>query len=176
MAGRTSDGSLPADGPSPDRALSIGSEDVWRAIAKASFAVVSHVTPGGEPRSSGVVYAVAQRRLWFVVAADCWKARQIATGKEVVVTVPVRRGGLLSLAMPIPPATISFHATALVHSAGSLDVASLPKQLRRLMPDEGQGPSVIELRPEGRFVTYGIGVRLLDMRHPELSRARVPVG
>jgi hypothetical protein len=32
------------------------SEQVWPTVARASFAVLSHVTPAGEPRSSGVVY------------------------------------------------------------------------------------------------------------------------
>ena len=106
---------------------------VWRALAKASFAVVSHVNAAGEPRSSGVVYAVADRRLYVAVAADGWKARQIVTGQEVAVTVPVRRGGILALLMPIPPATITFHATATVHPAGSLDLGSVSKELLKLL-------------------------------------------
>jgi hypothetical protein len=43
-------------------------EDVWRELGKASFAIVSHVTPAGEPRSSGVVYGVHERHLYAVVA------------------------------------------------------------------------------------------------------------
>jgi hypothetical protein len=35
---------------------------------------------------------------------------------------------------------------------------------------------VIELRPVGDFVTYGIGVSLRQMRTPALARGRVPVG
>ena len=41
------------------------SEQAWRAVTRASFAVLSHVTPAGEPRSSGVVYKAAGRRLGF---------------------------------------------------------------------------------------------------------------
>ena len=39
------------------------SGQVWQAVTRASFAVLSHVTPGGEPRSSGVVYKASGRRL-----------------------------------------------------------------------------------------------------------------
>ena len=53
-------------------------EQVWRALNRASFAVVSYVTSAGEPRSSGVVYATDGRRLYVAVAADSWKARHIA--------------------------------------------------------------------------------------------------
>ncbi len=41
-------------------------------------------------------------------------------------TVPVRRGGIMSLLLPIPPETISFHATAVVHRAGSVEDGTLP--------------------------------------------------
>ena len=149
---------------------------VWQALEKESFAVVSHVSVAGEPRSSGVVYGMVDRRLYVAVAADGWKARQISNGQEVAVTVPVRRGGILSLVMPIPPATITFRATATVHPAGSLDVTSVSKDLAKLVPEERKESSVIiELAPRGRFVTYGIGVSLLDMRDPALARGRVLV-
>ncbi len=149
---------------------------VWRALAKTSFAVVSHVNAAGEPRSSGVVYGTADGHLYVAVAPNGWKARQITTGQEVAVTVPVRRGGILSLVVPIPPATITFVARATVHPAGSFDMSSAPKELVKLVPEARQASScVIELVPEGRFLTYGIGVSLMDMRDPVLATARVPV-
>ena len=154
----------------------VSTEAVWKALAKASFAVVSHVNPDGEPRSSGVVYGIADGRLYIAVASDGWKARQIATGQQVAVTVPVRRGGILALLAPIPPATITFEATATVHPAGTLDIGSVSKELTKLVPEERKaGSFIIELAPVGRFLTYGIGVSLMDMRHPASARARVPV-
>ncbi len=151
-------------------------EAVWEALAKASFAVVSHVNAAGEPRSSGVVYGVADRRMYVAVAADGWKARQVVTGQEVAVTVPVRRGGILALLVPIPPATITFHARATVHPAGSLDIGSVSKELEKLVPEARKdGSCVIELVPEGRFLTYGIGVSLMEMANPARALARVPV-
>ncbi len=78
--------------------------------------------------------------------------------------------------MPIPPATITFRATATVHPAGSLDVTAVSKDLAKLVPEARRASSVIiELLPEGRFLTYGIGCSLMDMRDPALARARVPV-
>ena len=149
---------------------------IWRQLAKASFAVLSHVTPAGEPRSSGVLYAIAGRRMYVAVAEDSWKARHIEGCGRIAVTVPVRRGGVLSLLFPIPPATISFHARVALHPAGTLDGAALPKQLRALVPAERRASAtVLELVPEGRFLTYGLGVSLQQMRDPAVSRALVPV-
>ena len=151
-------------------------EQVWQQIAKASFAILSHVTPAGEPRSSGVVYKSAGRRLYVAVARDSWKARHIAASRRIAVTVPVRRGGILSLLAPIPPATVSFHATAIVHPAASLEAGSVLNELASLLPAERRASAcVIEIIPEGAFLTYGLGVSLLKMRTPAAARARVPV-
>jgi Pyridoxamine 5'-phosphate oxidase len=151
------------------------SEQVWRALAGASFAVVSHVTPTGAPRSRGVVYTVVGRRLYVAVAPERLKARHIAVNGRVSVTVPVRRGGVLSLLFPIPPATISFHGTAVVHAAGSPASETLVG-LEHLLPVERRASAaVIEIVPEGRFLTYGVGVSLMQMRSPAAARAHVPV-
>jgi Pyridoxamine 5'-phosphate oxidase len=157
-------------------AARLTSEQVWRALGKASFAVIGHVTGSGDPRSSGVVYGIHERRLYVAVAPDGWKAKQIAADGRVAMTVPVRRGGLLSLAVPIPPATISFHGRAIVHEPGDPAVGPALDALRRLLPDERRSSaSVIEIVPEGTFVTYGLGIPLLRMRDPVASRARVAV-
>jgi Pyridoxamine 5'-phosphate oxidase len=152
------------------------SEQVWQAVARASFAVLSHVTPAGEPRSSGVVYKTSGRRLVVAVAPGSWKARHVAADGRVAVTVLVRRGGILSLVAPIPPATISFHGTAVVHPAGSPQARSLLDELGSLVPaDRRSSACVIEIVPAGAFRTYGLGVSLRTMLNPAKAQARVPV-
>ena len=157
-------------------AARLTTEQIWQQLAKASFAVLGYVTPAGEPRSSGVVYTTADRRLYVAVAPDSWKARHVAASGRVAVTVPVRRGGILSLVAPIPPATISFHATAVVYPAGSPEDRSRLRELGSLVPAERRASAcLIEVVPEGAFVTYGLGVSLSKLRSPAAARARVPV-
>ncbi|HZP51852.1 pyridoxamine 5'-phosphate oxidase family protein [Actinocrinis sp.] len=152
------------------------SDQVWQSLDRASVAVLGHVTHTGQPRTSGVVYKSFTRRLYVAVAPDSWKARQIAADHHVSMTVLVRRGGLLSLLFPIPPATITFHGTAVVHSPGAPEVRPALAKLKRLLPPESaQSSCLIEITPEGEFLTYGIGVSLMSMRHPAAARARVPV-
>lgn len=166
---------LSSTAPKEDRGL-LSTEQVWRKIRESSFAVLGYVTPQGEPRSSGVVYKVIGGRLYVAVAPDSWKTRHIPASGRVAVTVPMRRGGLLSLVMPIPPATASFHGSAILHPPGSPEVVSLLEKLGSLLPRERQdSASIIEIEPEGAFVTYGIGVSLSRMRDPVAARARVPV-
>jgi hypothetical protein len=151
-------------------------EQVWNELEKISFAVISYVTPAGKPRSSGVMCAAARRRMYLVTAPDSWKARQISDGDEVAVTVPIRRGGLLSLISPIPPATVSFHATARVHPAGPVSMEQVPKKLVSQLPQERRRAGcLLELVPEGNFLAYGLGVSLQDMAKPDAALAHVPV-
>jgi hypothetical protein len=177
---RSNDGAGDDDTTTPaasDGMAALTSDQIWNALAKTSFAVLGHVTPAGEPRSSGVVYAVVDRRMYVVVADDSWKARHIAVDGHVAVTVPVRRGGILSLIFPIPPATVSFHASAIVYPAGEQRDHPLPAQLAAPIPPERRGTGrIIEIQPEGEFLTYGVGVSLNQMRSPARARRRVPVG
>jgi len=152
------------------------SEQVWRAVTNASFAVLACVTPDGAPRSSGVVYKAVGDRLVIAVAPDSWKAKHIASDGQVAVTVPVRRGGLLSIVAPIPPATISFHGTAVVHPAGSPQARSALEALGSLLPPKRRASAaVVEICPSGAFVTYGLRIPLLKMLDPATALARVPV-
>lgn len=151
-------------------------QQVWDAVRKASFAVLSHVTPSGEARSSGVVYRTVGRRMYVAVGPDSWKARHIRRNDRVAVTVLVPRGGILSLAVPIPPATISFHGTAVVHRADSADVRPVLEELAPLLPEGGRTAGfILEIEPESAFLTYGIGIPLMKMREPAVAQARVAV-
>ena len=157
-------------------AARLTSEQVWNKVAAQSFAVLGYVTPRGEPRASGIIYKILGRRLYVAVAPDSWKARHIAVSGRVSVTVPVRRGGILSLVAPIPPATVSFHGTAIVHPAGSPEVRPLLEKLGALLPAERRASaSIIEIVLEDSFVTYGLGVSLEKMRDPSAARSRVRV-
>jgi hypothetical protein len=163
--------------PASRRALSrLTSDEVWREIERASFLVIGYVTPSGDPRSVGVMHKVIDRKLYIVTEPSSWKARHITADGRVAVTVPVRRGGVLSLLLPIPPATISFHGTALVHSPDSPVVRPIVEQLGSVLPEERRGSAaVIEVIPEGTFTTYGVRVSLAKMRDTNAACARVPV-
>ena len=89
-------------------------------------------------------------------------------------------------------------AGPVVAAAVILDRRRLPKALRQGLDDSKKLPaeereefarllrrcagaeigigaaSVIEIVPEGEFVTYGIGVPLMKMRDPAIARGRAP--
>ncbi len=150
-------------------------DQVWREVSKGSFLILGFTTRDGKPRSSGLIYAASGRRIYVEVHPGSLKAREIHDGDQVAVTVPVRRGGLLSLVMPIPPAAISFHARVVAHPLGTLDLGTISKTFAALPEDVRKGSIVFELQPEGQFLTFGIGMSLMEMRDLNKALGRAPV-
>jgi hypothetical protein len=55
-------------------------------------------------------------------------------------------------------------------------VGPILRALGSLLPAERRdSAAIIEIVPEGFFVTYGLGVPLVKMRDPAAARGRVPV-
>ena len=71
----------------------VSSELVWAEIAKASFAIVSYVTPGGDPRSSGIVYATEGRHVYLAVAPDSPELYNSRMDRESAGRRPSSQGG-----------------------------------------------------------------------------------
>jgi hypothetical protein len=152
-------------------ALPTTAEEVWPYIEKWPFAVLSFVTPKGESRSAGVMYKVKDRTLYVLTGPGTWKAKHIKANPNVSVTVTVQR--LPIRVRQAPPAVITFSGIGSVLAMDDVD----PEMRRDLMRGVGDMPDtcVIRIEPTGRFVTYGIGIPMMQMRRPDEALARVPV-
>ncbi len=73
----------------------------------------------------------------------------------------------------IPAATITFSGTATVLDRSELAAGLFEKLYRH--DEERSDWCAIEVVPEKSFVTYGVGVSLLQMRSPDKARGRAPV-
>ncbi|MER2599721.1 MAG: pyridoxamine 5'-phosphate oxidase family protein [Caldilineales bacterium] len=158
--------------------LSLGTEQVWQALEKELFAVLSMVSAQGEARSAGIVYVTEERRLYVGTGKDAWKVRHVEANPHVSLTVPIAKRIPLMPWMKIPAATITFSGVARV-LAPQQTPAGVLKRLFRGMAQEQErlaGMVIIEITPEKDFITYGVGVPLLSMRDPEQARGRAPVG
>jgi hypothetical protein len=146
-------------------------DEIWPYIEKWPFAVLSFVNSKGESRSAGVMYKVKDRVLYVLTGPDTWKVKHIEANPHVSMTITVQR-------VPIrirqaPPAVITFSGVATVLSIDEVD-PDLRSALTRGVGDLGD-TCVVRIEPTGRFVTYGIGIPMWQMRQPERSLARVPV-
>lgn len=157
--------------------LQLSTEQVWEAIEKELFAVIGMVTAQNEARTVGVLYVVRRRKLYVATGKDTWKRRHIAANPHVSVTVPVAKHVPFLPWLKIPAATITFCATADILEAGDRSAEVLQTVFRDMAADPEllANSCVIELTPERDFVTYGIGIPLMQMRDPEKARGRAPV-
>jgi len=77
----------------------------------------------------------------------------------------------------IPAATITFSGKGTVLEPDNVGDEILSSLFRGLEQDADMlaSMSLIEIEPAGDFITYGVGISLMDMRHPEKARGRAPV-
>jgi len=152
-------------------------ENVWHAIKKELFAVLGMVTEDGQSRTVGIVYLVKDNRFYIGTGFKTWKARHIQKNKAVSMTIPIAKRIPVAPWVKIPQATVSFSGTAKI-IPGIEAPADLLKDVFRHKAEDKEfmkDTCLIEVIPEGDFITYGIGIPLTQMRHPELSRGRAPV-
>jgi hypothetical protein len=157
--------------------LQLSTEQVWEAIEKELFAVIGMVNARNEARTVGIVYVVRDRKLYIATDKDTWKTRHMIANPHVSVTVPLAKRIPFMPWIKIPAATITFCATARVLKAGELSSSIIQALFRDLAADPEllADACVIELTPEREFVTYGVGIPLMQMRDPEKASGRAPV-
>ena len=150
---------------------------VWSEIEKRSFAVLAYVNPKGAARTAGILYVVKNRRVHINTATDSWKVKHIRQNPDVALNVTIPKRIPFMPWIQIPQATIAFGGKATVTPATNADPDVARVLLRRYADDPNTiaEMSIIEVVPSGHFMTYGVGVRLMEMANHEKARGRVPV-
>jgi hypothetical protein len=158
--------------------MQLTSEQVWAAIEKEIFAVIGMVTAKNEARTVGVVYIVQDRKLYISTQKNAWKTRHISGNTAVSITIPIAKRIPIMPWIKIPAATITFAGRARVMPASEAPKPLLKAVFQGFAEDEAKiaESCLIEVTPEKEFVTYGVGVSLMQMRDTEKARGRAPVG
>lgn len=151
-------------------------ESIWSEINKQIFSTVGFVTPRQHARTSGIVHTVYNHHIYFSVEKTSWKAKHIAKNPHVSLTVIAPRRIFLMPWVQIPPATISFSGTAKVmpFSERSEDIK---KALFRGATDKDTVAHslLVEVIPQGYFLTYGIGMPFWKMMNPSEAQQRIKI-
>ena len=155
----------------------LSSDLVWNEIKKELFAVLGMVTAKGEARTAGIVYIVHNQKLYISTRTREWKTRHIQSNPNVSITVPIAKCVPFLPWIKIPQATITFAGQAKVYEPKNVEGEIMHALLRgqETDPENLTGLSVLEIEPRGEFVTYGIGIPLMQMRFPEKARGRAPI-
>ncbi len=157
--------------------LQLSSEQVWNELKKELFAVLGMVTPKGESRTVGVVYVVAHQKIYISTGKDSWKVRHIQSNPHVSITVPIAKRIPILPWIKIPAATITFAAQANVVEPKTVDQETLHALFHGLETDAEMLATtmVLELEPLGDFITYGVGIPLMQMSQRDKARGRASV-
>jgi len=155
----------------------LASDQVWNELKQELFAVLGMVTAKGEARTIGIVYIVHDHKIYISTETDAWKTRHVQSNPHVSITVPIAKRIPIMPWIKIPAATITFSGTATVFEAKDMEGDILQALFHGLESDSEKlaSMSVLEIEPLGDFVTYGIGIPLMQMRYPEKARGRAPV-
>lgn len=158
-------------------AIQLDSSVVWHTLEKELFAVLGMVNAQGEARTVGIVYVTHEKKIYIASGKTTWKMRHVSANPNVSLTVTISKSIPLMPFIKIPAATITFSGKARVLDAADVSGAVISLLLRGLDPesDEVKNMAIMEIEPIGDFVTYGIGVPMMTMRHPEEARGRAPV-
>lgn len=157
-------------------ALELSSEQVWNEVDNQLFAVLGMVTAKGEARTIGVVYAVHDHKLYIATGKDTWKARHIKQNPHISMTVTIPKRIPFLPWIKIPAATITFSGLGTVLNPEQVGKDVLHSLLRGLETDAEMLATmcVIAVEPVGDFITYGVGIPMMTMRHPEKARGHAP--
>lgn len=155
----------------------INTIQIWEQLNKQLFAVLGMVTKKGEARTAGIVYIVDDGKLYISSKKQAWKVRHIAQNPHVSLTVPIHKRIPFIPWIKIPAATITFSGEARLLAYDAVSDETLEKLFRglELSDEQKENTQVIEVTPVGHFITYGVGVSLMDMRDTEKARGRVAV-
>ena len=152
--------------------LQLTSNQVWTEIEKNFFGVLGMVTSKGEVRTVGINYAVDDHKLYINTLKAAWKTKHVMRNPHVSITITIPKRVPLMPWIKIPAATITFSGRAKVLDRNEVNATVLQK----LYLHEAEGElCVIEVTPQKDFITYGVGIPLLQMRFPEKARGRAAV-
>lgn len=147
-------------------------EVVRRAISKRSFCTLATTSPRGRSHAAGVLYATVDDVLYVSTTASSRKARNVEANPLVAVCIPIRR-------LPVgPPSSVQFQGRAELLALDDREVLALAGDGRlKAVTSHGElelpGGCFLRITPNGRLLTYGLGMSVLQLLRDPLAAAGV---
>ena len=142
--------------------------EVIKVIKSNMWMVISTVDEKNHPHSSVVVYQSDGEILIFQTGTHTLKAKSIQHNNIVSVTIPFRKNFLHKL-IPAPPAELHFSGNAELLPYDDIQARKIFSRFLKYSEDVGypQDSIWVKIIPSNIISTYGVGVKLLDMRNPD---------
>lgn len=128
------------------------------------------VSQTGKPHVAGVLYSFADGRFYVSTLRESVKARNIQSSPEVAVSIPIRRA-------PVgPPSTVQFQGRAELLDLDAPAIRSLADQgwIEEVISHgelELDGGCFIRISPASRWITYGLGMSVVELARNPLEAA-----
>ncbi|MFX1549420.1 MAG: pyridoxamine 5'-phosphate oxidase family protein, partial [Promethearchaeota archaeon] len=136
-----------------------------------NWLVLCTVDDKNVPHSSVVVYQSDGYAIYSLTGKNTLKARNIRKNSNVAITIPFRKNFFHKI-IPAPPAELHFTAEAEIKPFDDERARKIfSKYLKYHENVENQVESIwLKITPSRRIATYGVGIKLLKMRKPEIAR------
>lgn len=146
-------------------------EEYQKQLKKNFWLVLSTVNKNMQPHSCVVVYQSDGESIFIQTGKTTVKAKNIMKNNQISVTIPIRKN-LMHKFIPAPPAEIHFKGKAeLLPFEDEYARKVFKKYLTHELNEEIKAESIwIKVSPSKRINTYGIGVKLWNMRNPTKAR------
>ncbi|MBY9003099.1 MAG: pyridoxamine 5'-phosphate oxidase family protein [Candidatus Lokiarchaeota archaeon] len=146
-------------------------EEVKKIFKSKMWMVISTVDEKNQPHSSVVVYQSDGDILIFQTGTDTVKAKSIKHNNKVSITIPFRKNFLHKL-VPAPPAELHFTATAEILPYDNEEAKKIfARFLKHSESVEKPSETIwVKIIPSKFISTYGVGIKLFDMRKPTKAR------
>ncbi|MFX1329096.1 MAG: pyridoxamine 5'-phosphate oxidase family protein [Promethearchaeota archaeon] len=146
-------------------------KEVRKIIKKNMWLVLGTVDNEQQPHSSVVMYQSDGYDIYFETGENTLKARNIRVNNKISVTIPFRKSFLHKI-IPAPPAELHFKAVAEFISKDNEKARKIMEKVIKYEEKAGieDGSVWIKIVPSNIISTFGVGVKLLDMRKPEKAR------
>ena len=141
--------------------------EVIKIIKSNMWMVISTVDENDHPHSSVVVYQSDGEILIFQTGIHTIKAKSIQYNNNISVTIPFKKNFLHKL-IPAPPAELHFTGKAEILPYDDIQARKIFSRFLKYSEDvEYPQESIwVKVIPSNIISTYGVGVRLLDMKNP----------
>jgi uncharacterized pyridoxamine 5'-phosphate oxidase family protein len=146
-------------------------KEVINILKKKNWLVLSTVDKNNVPYSAVVVYQSDGKVIYFMTGRNTLKAKNIKDNNSVSVTIPFWKGFFHKI-LPAPPAELYFTAKAEIKPFDNVEARKIfSKYLKYQENVEHLDDNIwIKIIPDKRISTYGVGIRLFQMRNPEKAR------
>ncbi|MFW9829910.1 MAG: pyridoxamine 5'-phosphate oxidase family protein [Candidatus Thorarchaeota archaeon] len=146
-------------------------KEVRKIMKKNMWLVLGTVDNQQQPHSSVVMYQSDGCNIIFETGENSLKAKNIRVNSKISVTIPFRKNFLHKI-IPAPPAELHFKAVAEFISKDDEKARKIMEKVVKFEEKAGIAEESVWIKivPSNIISTYGIGIKLLDMRKPEKAR------